>query len=139
MSPHAFHPTLMREYDMRGIVGDTLKEADAFAIGKSFGSIVRRAGGSSVAVGYDGRLSSPMLAAALSKGLQSSGCRVLMIGQSPTPMLYFAAHHLSADGGIEVTGSHNPPDYNGFKFVLGNAPFFGAQIQSLGHMPSAAL
>ena len=134
---HNFHPTALREYDIRGIVGETLTAADAEAIGRGFGSVVRRGGGSRVAVGYDGRLSSPDLAAALTRGLESTGCQVLTIGQSSTPMLYFAAHHLNADGGIEVTGSHNPPNYNGFKFVLNNAPFYGAQIQALGSMASA--
>lgn len=135
---HIFHPTLLREYDMRGVVGDTLHAADAFAIGRSFGTIVRRSGGSRVAIGYDGRLSSPTMAQALSDGLRASGCDVVNIGQAPTPMLYFATHHLSADGGIEVTGSHNPPDYNGFKFVLGGAPFYGDQIKALGSMAAAA-
>ena len=134
---HDFHSTALREYDFRGIVGETLTAADAEAIGRGFGSVVRRGGGSRVAVGYDGRLSSPDLAAALTRGLESTGCHVLTIGQSSTPMLYFAAHHLNADGGIEVTGSHNPPNYNGFKFVLNNAPFYGAQIQALGSMASA--
>lgn len=129
---HEFHPTSLREYDIRGIIDETLGDADAEAIGRGFGSIVRRGGGSRVVIGYDGRLSSPGLAAALAKGLESTGCHVLTIGQSSTPMLYFAAHHLAADGGIEVTGSHNPPNYNGFKFVLNNAPFYGAQIQTLG-------
>ncbi len=135
---HIFHPTLLREYDMRGVVGDTLHAADAFAIGRSFGTIVRRSGGSRVAIGYDGRLSSPTLAKALSDGLRASSCDVVNIGQAPTPMLYFATHHLSADGGIEVTGSHNPPDYNGFKFVLNGAPFYGEQIKALGSMAATA-
>ncbi len=134
---HIFDPTLLREYDIRGVVGATLFPADAYAIGRSFGTIIRRAGGSRIALGYDGRLSSPLLAEALSAGLVESGCTVLAIGQAATPMLYFATHHLSADGGIEITGSHNPPDYNGFKFVAQGAPFFGAQIQQLGQMAAA--
>ena len=131
---HQFHPTLLREYDIRGVVGDTLGPADAYAIGRSFGTEVRRAGGRRVAVGYDGRLSSPELEAALASGLAESGCVVLRVGLGPTPMLYFATHHLEADGGIQITGSHNPPDYNGFKFVLRGAPYFGEQIQALGAM-----
>lgn len=131
---HQFHPTLLREYDIRGVVGDTLGSADAYAIGRSFGTEVRRAGGRRVAVGYDGRLSSPELEAALASGLAESGCVVLRVGLGPTPMLYFATHHLEADGGIQITGSHNPPDYNGFKFVLRGAPYFGEQIQALGAM-----
>jgi phosphomannomutase len=137
IASHDFHATLLREYDIRGIVGDTLTAADATAIGRGFGTVVRRTGGSRVVVGYDGRLSSPMLADALIAGLAASGCTVVSIGQSSTPMLYFATHHLSADGGIEITGSHNPPDYNGFKFILHGAPFYGAQIQALGTMASA--
>ena len=131
---HQFHPTLLREYDIRGVVGDTLGPADAYAIGRSFGTEVRRAGGRRVAVGYDGRLSSPDLESALASGLAESGCVVLRVGLGPTPMLYFATHHLEADGGIQITGSHNPPDYNGFKFVLRGAPYFGEQIQALGAM-----
>ena len=84
---HIFHPTLLREYDMRGVVGDTLHAADAFAIGRSFGTIVARSGGGRVAIGYDGRLSSPTMAKALSDGLRASGCDVVNIGQAPTPML----------------------------------------------------
>lgn len=137
MTNHHFHPTMLREYDIRGIVGDTLHAADAYAIGRSFGTLIRRAGGSRVALGYDGRLSSPMLAEALSAGLVASGCTVLGIGQAATPMLYFATHHLVADGGIEITGSHNPPDYNGFKFVANGAPFYGQQIQQLGRLAAA--
>lgn len=138
MTPHAFHPTMLREYDIRGIVGDTLTVADATAIGRGFGTMVRRAGGSRVVVGYDGRLSSPMLADALIAGLAATGCTAISIGQSSTPMLYFATYHLEADGGIEITGSHNPPDYNGFKFVFQAAPFYGEQIQALGTMAAAA-
>ena len=138
MTGHDFDATLLREYDIRGVVGTTLRTADAQAIGRSFGTVIRRRGGRRVVVGYDGRLSSPMLAEALVAGLAASGCDVTVIGQSPTPMLYFATHHLEADGGIEITGSHNPPDYNGFKMVCQGAPFFGADIQALGRMAAAA-
>ncbi|MFN6954197.1 MAG: phosphoglucomutase/phosphomannomutase PgmG [Acetobacteraceae bacterium] len=131
---HRFDPTSLREYDIRGIVGKTLSEADAFAIGRCFGSVVARKGGRSVAVGYDGRLSSPALEAALVAGLKASGMEAVRIGLGPTPMLYYAARTLPADGGIMVTGSHNPPDYNGFKMVLANKPFFGKDIQEIGRM-----
>jgi phosphomannomutase len=134
MTGHDFDTTLLREYDIRGVVGKTLNGADARALGRSFGTVIRRGGGRHVVVGYDGRLSSPMLAEELVAGLAASGCDVTVIGQSPTPMLYFAAHHLEADGGIEITGSHNPPDYNGFKMVCQGAPFFGSDIQALGRM-----
>jgi phosphomannomutase len=129
---HHFDPTTLREYDIRGIVGKTLHGADAFAIGRVFGSIVIGQGGRTVAVGYDGRLSSPELEPELVRGLVESGIEVVRIGRGPTPMLYFAATTLPTDGGIMVTGSHNPPDYNGFKMMLGRKPFFGTQIQDIG-------
>jgi phosphomannomutase len=129
---HDFDPTSLREYDIRGVVGRTLHPQDAFAIGRVFGSIVAGQGGRRVAVGYDGRLSSPTLEPELVRGLVASGMEVLRIGLGPTPMLYYAAVALGADGGVMVTGSHNPPDYNGFKMVLANKPFFGRQITDLG-------
>ena len=131
---HRFDPTSLREYDIRGIVGKTLGTADADAIGSGFGTRVRRAGGTRVAVGYDGRLSSPELEAALIGGLTAAGVDVVRIGMGPTPMLYYAEATLEVDGGIEITGSHNPSDYNGFKMVLQHKPFFGADIQELGRM-----
>ncbi len=134
---HRFHPTSLREYDIRGIVGETLGQADADAIGRGFGTLVRRAGGKTVAVGYDGRESSPVLEQALIGGLTATGVDVVRIGLGPTPMLYFAEAELGVDGGIMITGSHNPANYNGFKMVLGRAAFFGADIQRLGRMAEA--
>ena len=134
---HSFDPTVLREYDIRGIVGQTLTDKDAYAIGRGFGSLVRRNGGKSLVVGYDGRLSSPELEAALVRGLLACGLEILRIGRGPTPMLYFAATTLSTDGAVMVTGSHNPPDYNGFKMMLGSKPFFGQQIRDLGKQVAA--
>ena len=134
---HNFHPTSLREYDIRGIIGETLGEADAYAIGRSFGTRIRRAGGGKVAVGYDGRTSSPGLEAALVRGLNDSGIDAQRIGLGPTPMLYYAVHELGCDGGVMITGSHNPPNYNGFKMMLGAGPFFGADIQALGRAAAA--
>ncbi len=134
---HDFDPTVLREYDIRGIVGRTLHPADAFAIGRVFGSIVAREGGRTVVVGYDGRLSSPELEAPLVEGLKASGMAVSRIGRGPTPMLYYAATVREADGAVMVTGSHNPPDYNGFKMMLGRKPFFGERIRRLGEMAAA--
>lgn len=131
---HDFHPSSLREYDIRGIVGRTLGVADATAIGRSFATLVRRAGGTRVVVGRDGRLSSPELEAALVAGLTASGVDVVRIGLGPTPMLYHAEAMLEVDGGIQITGSHNPADYNGFKMVLQHRPFFGEDIQHLGRM-----
>ncbi len=134
---HDFNPTVLREYDIRGIVGNTLHVEDAFAIGRCFGSIIARAGGRTVAVGYDGRVSSPMLEPALVEGLKASGIDVIRIGLGPTPMLYFAGIVEKADGAIMVTGSHNPPDYNGFKMMKRGKPFFGEYIQLIGKMAAA--
>ena len=134
---HSFDPTSLREYDIRGVVGRTLHPADAFAIGRVFGSIVSGQGGKTVAVGYDGRLSSPDLEPELVRGLVASGIEVLRVGCGPTPLLYYAAATLGTDGGVMVTGSHNPPDYNGFKMVLANKPFFGRQIADLGARAAA--
>jgi len=134
---HVFHPTMLREYDIRGVVGDTLSAADAYAIGRSFATMVRRGGGKRVAVGYDGRLSSPMLCDALVEGINAAGVDALNVGLGPTPMLYYAASTEEVDGGIQITGSHNPPDYNGFKMVLQGRPFFGADIQAIGAMAAA--
>jgi phosphomannomutase len=131
---HEFHPTSLREYDIRGVVGETLRPEDAFAIGRCFGSLVSRGGGKRVAVGYDGRLSSPEMEAQLVAGLRACGLEVLRIGCCPTPMLYYASYALEADGAAMVTGSHNPPNYNGFKMMLGKKPFYGQQIQEIGRM-----
>lgn len=134
---HIFHSTMLREYDIRGVVGETLSDADAYAIGRSFATLVRRAGGKRVAVGYDGRLSSPMLADALIKGVNAAGIDALNVGLGPTPMLYYAASTEDVEGGIQITGSHNPPDYNGFKFVMQGRPFYGADILAIGEMAAA--
>ncbi|MFC7497681.1 phosphoglucomutase/phosphomannomutase PgmG [Enterovirga sp. GCM10030262] len=133
---HHFHPTSLREYDIRGIVGQTLGEPDAYAIGRGFATLVRRGGGTRVAVGYDGRESSPILEKALIRGLNESGVDVTRIGLGPTPMLYYAEAELEVDGGIMITGSHNPADYNGFKMVMFGNAFFGEDIQTLGVMAS---
>lgn len=136
--PHTFHPTILREYDIRGIIGETLGADDARAIGRAFGTLLARAGGKTVAVAYDGRVSSPMLEHALVEGLTASGCDVVRIGMGPTPMLYYAeASSAQVDGGIQITGSHNPPNYNGFKMVFEGRPFFGADIHRLGQLAAA--
>ncbi|QNE05395.1 phosphoglucomutase/phosphomannomutase PgmG [Croceicoccus marinus] len=135
---HQFHPTVLREYDIRGIIGETLGPDDARAIGRGFATLLKRAGGSRVAVGYDGRVSSPTLEHALVEGLNASGCDVVRIGLGPTPMLYFAeASAEDVDGGIQITGSHNPANYNGFKMVFQGRPFFGADILKIGEMAAA--
>ncbi len=134
---HRFDPTILREYDVRGIVGETLWAADAHAIGAAFGTRLIAAGGASVAVGLDGRPSSPDLEDALVQGLLGCGLRVIRVGVGPTPMLSYAAATLPADGGVMITGSHNPPEYNGIKMTLLGKPFFGADIQSLAEIAAS--
>ena len=135
---HQFHPSVLREYDIRGIVGDTLSVADAYAIGRTFASIIGEGTASPrIATGFDARLSSPDLENELVRGLTDAGAHVVRIGLGPTPMLYFTVHTLDLDGGIMVTGSHNPPDYNGFKLMRGKAGFFGADIIEFGKRSAA--
>ncbi|HYU96038.1 MAG TPA: phosphomannomutase/phosphoglucomutase [Sphingomicrobium sp.] len=129
---HTFNPSILREYDIRGIVGETLTEADAYALGRAFGAKAHGEGARTIAVGRDGRTHSGMLEAELIRGLTTSGINVVQVGMGPSPMLYFATHYLDADGGIQVTGSHNPADYNGFKLLLKGRSVFGAEIQELG-------
>ena len=131
---HKFDPTILREYDIRGTVDRNLRASDAYAVGRAFGTMLRRSGGSKIAVGYDGRLSSPQLEQALVSGLTAVGVQVKRIGLGPTPMLYYSVYELELDGGIHVTGSHNPPDQNGFKMMLGRAPFYGENIQRLARI-----
>jgi phosphomannomutase len=133
-SAHHFHPSVLREYDIRGIVGETLSAADAYALGLAFGTVVRDAGGASVVTGYDGRLSSPELENSLVDGLRDCGLGVWRIGRGPTPMLYYAVHIFGAGGGVMVTGSHNPPSHNGFKMMLGTASYHGDSIRQLGRI-----
>src|SRR3569623_166523 len=131
---HRFDPSSLREYDIRGVVGKTLSTDDARAIGRSFGTVVRRAGGTRVAVGRDGRTTSPAMQEQLGAGLVAAGVNVVRTGMGPTPQLYYAEAELEVDGGIQITGSHNPAENNGFKMVLQHKPIFGEDIQKLGQM-----
>ena len=128
--------TILREYDIRGVVEETLNAEEVKMIGHAFGSIVVDQMLSeltpSVAVGYDGRLSSLEFSNSVCAGLEAAGVDVVNIGCGPTPMLYYATHQLSSDAGVMITGSHNPPNFNGIKMVLSGKPFFGADIQRLG-------
>jgi len=132
MSGHRIEPTILREYDIRGVIGETLSNDDARAIGRAFGTAVVAKGGKTVCVGYDGRLSSPDLENAVVDGLVQCGLKVVRIGLGPTPMLYYAVNVVPADAGIMISGSHNPPEYNGFKMMMGKAPFYGDDIIRLG-------
>ncbi|MSO71191.1 MAG: phosphomannomutase/phosphoglucomutase [Alphaproteobacteria bacterium] len=138
MSTHRFEPTILREYDVRGIVGESLFEADALALGRAFGTRLIRAGGRTVAVGFDGRPTSPALETKLVEGLLGCGLQIVRVGLGPTPMLSYAAKTLPTDGGVMVTGSHNPARHNGFKMTLQGKSFFGADIQALGTLAAEA-
>lgn len=132
---YRFHPTLLREYDVRGIVEDTLFEEDAYHLGLAYATLLAKKNGKSggkVALGRDGRTTSPALAFALADGLMDGGLDVVDIGIGPTPMLYLAVFHQDLDGGLMVTGSHNPPQHNGFKMMAGKKALYGAEIAELG-------
>ncbi|HEY0845192.1 MAG TPA: phosphomannomutase/phosphoglucomutase, partial [Noviherbaspirillum sp.] len=124
-------PSIFKAYDIRGIVGKTLDIGVARQIGQAFGTAARIKGEQTVVIGRDGRLSGPELAEALASGLRRAGINVIDLGVVATPMLYFATHVLDAASGIMVTGSHNPPDYNGFKMVLSGEAIYGEAIQDL--------
>src|SRR3954463_3125742 len=134
---HTFNATILREYDIRGIVGDTLTEADAYALGRTFGALASDEGAKRIGAGRDGRTHSGMLEAALVRGLTESGVDAVLVGEGPSPMLYFATYYLEVDGGIQVTGSHNPSDYNGFKMLLKGRSVFGQEIQGIGRRAAA--
>ncbi len=140
MYKHTFNNTILRSYDIRGIYEKTLTEKDAFMLGFFFGITVRGKYPEKkhplIVVGMDGRLSSPLLEEKLTEGLENSGCEIYRTGLGPTPMLYFASNYYKADGAIQVTGSHNPKNYNGFKIVLNQNSFFGEDIKKLGHFAS---
>ena len=130
---------ILREYDIRGIVGETLNEREAELIGRGYASLVKKYVGErerpvTVTVGRDGRLSSQPLEEALIRGINAAGVDVITIGLGPTPMLYFSVFHLKTDGGIMITGSHNPPNYNGFKMMIGQKSIYGDKIREIGQV-----
>jgi phosphomannomutase len=129
-------PSIFKAYDIRGIVPTTVTDAIAEGIGRAFGTIAMAQGETTVAVGRDGRLSGPSLSAALVRGLMAAGVEVIDVGVVTTPMLYFAANTV-CNSGIQVTGSHNPRDYNGFKMVMGGRAIYGEDIQALRTMMEA--
>ena len=131
MTENFISKSIFREYDIRGIVDETLFQNCAYLIGKGFCYLNKKKRIVSIAVCRDGRLSSPKISEALIKGILESGVNVIDIGCGPTPMLYFASVSLQVDAAIMVTGSHNPKNHNGFKIVLKNKSFFGKQIQQL--------
>ncbi len=128
------NPQIYREYDIRGVVDKDLTPESVRQLGKGFGTHMGRLGKKSLAVGRDGRLSSKAFSEALIEGLISTGCDVVNIGVCPTPVYYFSVFHLDRDGGVMVTGSHNPPEFNGFKVSVGKSTIFGEEIQKLGRL-----
>ncbi len=134
---HSFSHVILREYDIRGIVGQDLNPADALATGAAFGTIIVRDGGKTVCVGCDGRTSSPALKQALMEGLASTGLEVIDLGRGPTPMVYYGVKHLQTDAGVMITGSHNPANYNGIKMVRSSGAVYGDAIQTIGKMAAA--
>ena len=125
------NPQIYREYDIRGVVGKDLTPDVVRRLGRGFGTYMVNSGRKELVVARDGRLSSRALAEALIDGLLSTGCNVVDIGICPTPVYYFSIFHLNKDGGIVVTGSHNPPEFNGFKVSVGKSTIFGEEIQNL--------
>ena len=133
------NPAAVRAYDLRGVVGRELEPDDAYALGLAYANVARERSFRAIGVGRDGRLTSPELENALVSGLVAGGARVTCIGLGPTPQLYFAVHALGLDGGVMVTGSHNPPDQNGFKLLMGGHPIYGDELQRLVRTASSAL
>ncbi len=122
---------IFREYDIRGIVGEQLTEETVETLGRAIGTFFRQKGARRIAIGYDARESSPIFKDLLTKGFVETGCDVILIGMVPTPVLYHSVFTRDVDGGVMITGSHNPPDHNGFKICLGKSTLFGSQIQEI--------
>ena len=122
---------IFREYDIRGIVGEHLTDETVATLGKAMGTFFRQNGAKRIAIGYDARASSPRFCNLLTDGFNQTGCDAVLIGMVPTPVLYHTVFTKDVDGGVMITGSHNPPDHNGFKICLGKATLFGSQIQKI--------
>ena len=123
--------SIFREYDIRGIVGEQLTNKAAAIIGRATGTFFNKNGAKRIAVGYDARKSSPGFCDILTRSLNETGCDVALVGMVPTPVLYHTVFTKPVDGGVMITGSHNPPDHNGFKICLGRSAIFGPQIQEI--------
>jgi phosphomannomutase/phosphoglucomutase len=128
------NPYIFREYDIRGVVDTDLNDESAELLGKGIGTFMKRKGAKRLSIGGDVRLSTEKLREALMKGLRSCGIEVVNIGAVPTPVQYFSMHYLTVDGGVMITGSHNPPEFNGFKITLKNAPVYGPDIQEIKNL-----
>ena len=125
------NPNIFREYDIRGRVPEELNRETAYRLGQCFGAYYVSSGAKRISLGRDCRLSSPELCTGVIEGLMDAGIHVVEVGMVPTPLLYFSLHHLDVDGGVQITGSHNPPEYNGFKVCLGKTTIYGEEIQKL--------
>lgn len=125
------NPNIFREYDIRGIVGSDLTEETVSILARAVGTFFKRNGARRIAIGYDARISSPVFERLLVEGFNETGCDAVLIGRVPTPVLYHAVFTKEVDGGVMITGSHNPPDHNGFKICLGKSTLFGSQIQEI--------
>src|SRR3974390_117335 len=125
---------IFREYDIRGIAATELPDSGVQLLGQAIGTYLQRKGGKKLALGRDTRLSSPRLYEALLRGLLASGCDGVDMGIVPAPVLYYSVFHLLADGGVMITGSHNPPEFNGFKVVCGSSTIHGEAIQEIRRM-----
>ena len=136
MEKHLFNKTILREYDIRGIVGKDLKVKDSLYLGKSFATFLKKLKLNNIVVGYDGRNTSVKLEKFLINGLISKGIKIYRIGLVPTPLLYYSMYKLKLDSGIMVTGSHNPSNYNGFKILLKNKSIVGKDIQKIANISS---
>lgn len=136
-STHTFDTSILREYDIRGTVGQTLQAQDCYFVGRAFGTMVRRRGGKTAAVGFDGRESSPGFAAEVIRGLNDCGIDVENVGLGPTPMAYYAMKSRKRDCAVMITGSHSPLSYNGIKMAYIDSPFFGDMVQNIGRLCAA--
>ena len=131
-------PNIFREYDIRGIVGEQLTDETVATLARAIGTFLRNNGAKRIAIGYDARESSPRYCEILTRGLNASGCDVVLIGMVPTPVLYHTTFTQNVDGGVMITGSHNPANHNGFKVSLGTASLFGSQIREIGEIAREA-
>ena len=125
------NPYIFREYDIRGVVGQDLTDETIALLARGYGTFFKQADVNSISIGGDVRLSTNHIRNILIDEITRCGIHVIDIGEAPTPVQYFSMYHLPVDAGIMITGSHNPPDYNGFKLTLKNAPVFGKDIQKI--------
>ncbi len=137
LQTHIFDKSILREYDIRGTVGQTLKEADCYFVGRAFGTMVKRRGGKKLAVAFDGRASSVSFSNEVIRGLSDCGLDVVNVGLGPTPMVYFAMKSKKFDAAVMVTGSHSPLAYNGIKMAYDDGPFYGDMVQNIGRLAAS--